>query len=78
MPQRNSPNAITHLGDLTQLHDIVYDKRSGQRAAAKKSRRNRHYEKQFIRNSLAHKLPFNQDDELSETASDALPNALGD
>jgi hypothetical protein len=30
----------------------VVDKRLGQRAQAKKSRRNRHYEKQFIRNTL--------------------------
>ena len=56
MPQRNSPNAIADLSDLSHLDDIVVDKRFGQRSSAKKNRRNRHYEKQFIRNSLAHGL----------------------
>jgi len=52
MPRRNSPNQINDLADLSQLGEIVVDKRQGQRAQAKKSRRNRHYEKQFIRNTL--------------------------
>ena len=56
MSQRNSPKAIGTLSDLSHLAEIVVDKRSSQRASAKKSRRNRHYEKQFIRNSLTHKL----------------------
>lgn len=56
MPKRSSPSAIEDLNDLTRLDDIVVDKRSGQRASAKKNRRNRHYEKQFIRNSLTHHL----------------------
>ena len=56
MPRRNSPNAIQDLADLSRLGDFVVDKRLGQRAAAKKNRRNRHYEKQFIRNTLAHRL----------------------
>jgi hypothetical protein len=55
MPQRNSLNAIRDLGDLSHLGEIVVDKRSGQRASAKKNRRNRHYEKQFIRNTLTHR-----------------------
>ncbi len=55
MPRRNSPNAIGDLHDLSRLGDFVVDKRQGQRAAAKKNRRNRHYEKQFIRNTLAHR-----------------------
>ena len=54
MPRRNSPNDIQNLADLSRLSDFVVDKRRGQRAAAKKNRRNRHYEKQFIRNTLAH------------------------
>lgn len=45
MPQRNSLNAIEDLSDLNHLDEIVVDKRSGQRASAKKNRRNRHYEK---------------------------------
>ncbi|BDT79603.1 hypothetical protein [Polynucleobacter yangtzensis] len=52
MPRRNSPSQIRDLDDLTQLSDIVSDKRRGQRSLAKKSRRNRHYEKQFIRNTV--------------------------
>ena len=54
MPRRNSPNDIADLGELSSLSDFVRDKRRGQRASAKKNRRNRHYEKQFIRNTLAH------------------------
>lgn len=54
MPRRNSPNQIQDLEDLSQLGEIVMDKRKGQRSIAKKSRRNRHYEKQFIRNTLTH------------------------
>ena len=56
MSRRNSPNDIADLGELSRLSDFVFDKRQGQRAAAKKHRRNRHYEKQFIRNTLAHPL----------------------
>ena len=56
MPRRNSPNDIPDLGELSSLSDFVHDKRRGQRASAKKNRRNRHYEKQFIRNTLAHPL----------------------
>lgn len=56
MPRRNSPNDIRDLGDLSRLQELVVDKRRGQRSAAKKNRRNRHYEKQFIRNTLA-RLP---------------------
>ena len=52
MPRRNSPNQIQSLEDLSQLSSIVNDKRRGQRSVAKKSRRNRHYEKQFIRNAV--------------------------
>lgn len=52
MPRRNSPNQIQGLDDLSQLSDIVTDKRRDQRSLAKKSRRNRHYEKQFIRNTV--------------------------
>jgi hypothetical protein len=52
MPRRNSLNQIQGLEDLSQLGDIVTDKRRRQRSLAKKSRRNRHYEKQFIRNTV--------------------------
>jgi hypothetical protein len=52
MPLRNSPSQIQNLDDLSQLSNIISDKRRGQRSLAKKSRRNRHYEKQFIRNTV--------------------------
>ena len=52
MTRRNSPNQIESLDDLSQLSHIVFDKRRDQRSQAKKSRRNRHYEKQFIRNTV--------------------------
>ena len=57
MPRRNSPNQNQGLEDLSQLSDIVSDKRRGQRSLAKKSRRNRHYEKQFISNTLMRTSP---------------------
>lgn len=60
MTLRNSPQAIADLSDLSRLGEIVVDKRLGQRSIAKKNRRNRHYEKQFIRNSLDHHLLLNQ------------------
>ena len=56
MPRRNSPNEIHDLSDLSRLGEFVFDKRLGQRAIAKKNRRNRHYEKQFIRNTLTHQV----------------------
>lgn len=54
MALRSSPRNIQALEDLNQLDQLVIDKRLGQRSTAKKGRRNRHYEKQFIRNALAH------------------------
>ena len=71
MTQRNSPKTIGNLSDLSRLDEIVVDKRLGQRASAKKNRRNRHYEKQFIRNSLSHKLQPDLND-------DADPAELGE
>jgi hypothetical protein len=53
MPRRNSPNAVEGLEDLSDLGELVYDKRTDQRASAKKNRRNRHYEKLFIRHAVA-------------------------
>ncbi len=52
MAKRTSPNAIQDGNDLSQLGTIVQDKRNGKRSGAKKGRRNRHYEKQLIRNAL--------------------------
>jgi hypothetical protein len=53
MSKRTAPNAIGDANDLSQLSAIVVDKRNGKRSGAKKSRRNRHYEKQLIKNALS-------------------------
>jgi hypothetical protein len=66
MTLRNSLNAIADLSDLSHLSELVVDKRAGQRSSAKKNRRNRHYEKQFIRNSLAHHLQIDKVDPMFE------------
>ena len=52
MGKRTAPNAIQDINDLSQLGNIVVDKRNGKRSGAKKGRRNRHYEKQLIRNAI--------------------------
>lgn len=67
MALRNSPNNIASLHDLSQLDQFVVDKRLGQRSSAKKNRRNRHYEKQFIRNSLSRGL------DMDDAVIDAVP-----
>ena len=56
MPKRNSPNDIKEIDDLNRLHAIVHDKRNSKRAVEKKTRRDRHYEKQFIKNTITHHL----------------------
>jgi hypothetical protein len=76
MPRRNSPNQIQDLADLSQLGEVVMDKRLGQRAQAKKSRRNRHYEKQFIRNTLTRVSSKEVAD--IETLPESLPTNFGD
>jgi predicted ribosome quality control (RQC) complex YloA/Tae2 family protein len=53
MPPRSSPNQLKSSDDLQQLQELVVDKRYGKRAKAKKNRRNRHYEKQFMRNAVS-------------------------
>lgn len=75
MTLRNSLNVIADLSDLSHLSEIVVDKRLGQRSSAKKNRRNRHYEKQFIRNSLAHHL---QIDKLAAVLEEDIPPGLID
>ncbi len=76
MPRRNSPNDIADLGELSGLTDLVFDKRQGQRAAAKRHRRNRHYEKQFIRNTLAHQPLGERADVNAQSASTMPDNPL--
>lgn len=62
MAKRNSPKDIASLDDLNRLNEIVVDKRTAKRADAKKNRRNRHYQKQFIKNALKKDL-FNRNAE---------------
>ena len=50
--KRNSPKDSSQLDDLNRLNEIVSDKRLPKRATEKKNRRNRHYEKQFIKNTI--------------------------
>ena len=57
MAKRNSPNDFKEIDDLNRLDEIVVDKRNSKRADAKKSRRNRHYDKQFIKTVLKDHLP---------------------
>ncbi len=56
MPKRNSPNDIKDIDDLNRLDDIVHDKRNAKRADDRKTRRDRHYEKQFIKNTIKNHL----------------------
>ena len=56
MPRRNSPNDFKALEDFSRLSEVVVDKRSGKRADARGNRRNRHYEKQFLRNAVTNAL----------------------
>ena len=66
MPKRNSPNDIKEIDDLNRLHAIVHDKRNSKRAVEKKTRRDRHYEKQFIKNTITHHLDNSQNMTKSE------------
>jgi hypothetical protein len=75
MTLRNTLNVIADLSDLSNLSELVVDKRLGQRSSAKKNRRNRHYEKQFIRNSLAHHLQIDREE---QTRGGYIPQGLID
>lgn len=57
MPKRSSPAALQAFDDLAALDAVIVDKRQGKRANAKRGRRNRHYERQFLRHSVVH-LPL--------------------
>ncbi len=52
MAKRSSMKQVVSPDQLTNLDELVVDKRYGKRAKAKKARRNRHYEKQFLRNAV--------------------------
>lgn len=63
MTRRNSTRDFQVLDDLSSLQHKVIDKRIQQRSTAKKNRRNRHYEKQFIRNVMTHHTQSTDSDE---------------
>lgn len=52
MAKRSSLQQVSSADQLSNLDELVVDKRYGKRAKAKKARRNRHYEKQFLRNAI--------------------------
>ena len=52
MPKRNSPHDIKGLDDLKDLQSIVVDKRNEKRKTEKRNRRDRHYNKVFIKIAL--------------------------
>lgn len=58
MVRRNSIREVVSSDQLSDLDELVKDKRLGKRAKAKKGRRNRHYEKQFLRNAVASKVIY--------------------
>lgn len=66
MGKRTAPNAIQDINDLSQLGNIVVDKREGKRSGAKKGRRNRHYEKQLLRNAVSSGVLKSAYDQFSE------------
>ena len=63
MPKRNSPNDIKHLDDLNDLQNIVVDKRNDKRKMEKRNRRNRHYNKLFIKRALTKHLESGEEKE---------------
>ena len=67
MGKRTAPNAIGDAHDLSQLSSLVVDKRNGKRSGAKQGRRNRHYEKQLLKNALTAGL-LNRADPLGDDA----------
>ncbi len=62
MTRRNCPNDFKALEDLSRLSELVVDKRGSKRADARKSRRNRYYEKQFLKNALTQRLTVEASD----------------
>ena len=63
MPKRNSPNDIKKLDDLNDLQNIVVDKRNVKRKTEKRNRRDRHYNKLFIKIALKNYLEANAEEE---------------
>ena len=63
MPKRNSPNDIKNLEDLNNLQNIVIDKRNIKRKTEKRNRRDRHYNKLFIKIALKNHLERGEEEE---------------
>ena len=63
MPKRNSPNDIQHLEDLNDLQNIVIDKRNVKRKTEKRNRRDRHYNKLFIKLAIKN---YSENDEAEQ------------
>ena len=63
MPKRNSPNDIQHLEDLNDLQNIVVDKRNVKRKTEKRNRRDRHYNKLFIKLAIKN---YSENDEAEQ------------
>lgn len=73
MPKRNSPKDIKSLDDLIDLETTVVDKRIEKRKPEKRNRRDRHYNKLFIKTALKDGLP-----EVSEEPADGHELSKGD
>jgi hypothetical protein len=56
MTKLNGADHFKALDDLSRMAEVVVDKRFGQRSNAKKNRRNRHVENQFLRNAVDNHL----------------------
>ena len=63
MPKRNSPNDIKNLDDLNDLQNIVVDKRNLKRKTEKRNRRDRNYNKLFIKIALKNNLENNDEEQ---------------
>ena len=52
MTKRSSQDDIKDIFDLSDLDKKVVDKRLNKRKPEKRNRRNRHYNKQFVKNAI--------------------------
>lgn len=63
MTKRNSPKDIKSLEDLSDLQNTVVDKRNEKRKPEKRNRRDRHYQKLFIKVALKDHLEIDEEEE---------------
>lgn len=76
MVRRSSPNQLQSIDDVQRLQDMVVDKRFDKRAKAKKHRRNRHYEKLFMRHAVNAGLLLTEHPDAPD-ANDAIDTHFG-